>query len=175
MPISVYIDNNVWDFLFDRKMDLAVELPREEYCICITREAEFEISPMPPEKRAFADATIVRCAVATDVFFGWANETLPTEEQRVAGWGHGRWASAKELAFIDQQRTALKNRIRPTKLYEGEADLSLAARSMHSVALSLDAKKGPINAAYKQGGKVIFLTDFDTSGLSLADFIRSKA
>ena len=26
MPISVYLDNNVWDFLFDRQLDLAVEL-----------------------------------------------------------------------------------------------------------------------------------------------------
>jgi hypothetical protein len=45
MPISIYIDNNVWDFLFDRRLDLAAELPRPDYCICITREAEFEIPP----------------------------------------------------------------------------------------------------------------------------------
>ena len=71
MPISVYIDNNVWDFLFDRQMDLATELPRDEFCICITREAEFEIPPMPPEKRAFAEATIAKCIITTDAFFGF--------------------------------------------------------------------------------------------------------
>ena len=172
MPISVYIDNNVWDFLFDRQMDLATELPRDEFCICITREAEFEIAPMPPEKRAFAEATIARCAIATDVFFGFVDESLPVTEQRVAGFNQGRWASADELAFIAQQRTAIKDRLRPSKLHEGEADLSLAARSVHSVVLSFDAKKGPINSAYAQGGKIVFLTDFDKSGLSLREFIR---
>jgi hypothetical protein len=155
-----------------RQMDLATELPRDEFCICITREAEFEIPPMPPEKRAFAEATIERCAITTDVFFGFMDESLPATEQRVAGFNQGRWASAYELAFIAQQKTALKDRMRPSKLYEGEADLSLAARSVHSVVLSLDAKKGPINSAYAQGGKVVFLTDFDKSGLSLREFIR---
>ena len=33
-PISVYIDNNVWDFLFHRGIDLAKALPKEEFCIC---------------------------------------------------------------------------------------------------------------------------------------------
>jgi 5S rRNA maturation endonuclease (ribonuclease M5) len=41
------------------------------------------------------------------------------------------------------------------------------------VVLSLDAKTGPINAAYKQGGMVVFLTDFDKSGKSLSDFIKA--
>ena len=50
---------------------------------------------------------------------------------------------------------------------------SLAARSFHSVVLSLDAKAGPINDAYQQGGKVVFLTDFDKSGMSLSDFIKA--
>jgi hypothetical protein len=173
MAISVYIDSNVWDFLFDRQMDLAVELPRDEFCICITREAEFEIPPMPPEKRAFAETMIAKCGIATDTFFGFNDASLPISEQRVAGFDQGRWASLEELDFIAQQRTALKDRMRPSKLYVGEADLSLGARSVHSVVLSLDKKRGPLNKAYKQGGKVIFLTDFDNSGLTLREFIRT--
>ena len=173
MVTSVYIDNNVWDFLFARQMDLSIELPRDEFCICITREAEFEIPPMPAEKRAFAEAVIAKCAIATDTFFGFNDESLPPAEQRVAGFDQGRWASPEELAFISQQRTALKDRMRPSKLYDGEADLSLAARSVHSVVLSLDKKQGPINKAYEQGGKVVFLTDFDKSGLTLREFIRA--
>jgi hypothetical protein len=173
MPISVYIDNNVWDFLFDRQMDLAAELPRDEFCICITREAEFEIPPMPPEKRAFAEATIARCGITTDVFFGFNDDSRPAEEQRVAGFDQGRWASREEFAFITQQRTALKDRVRPSKLYGGEADLSLAARSVHAVVLTLDRKRGPINKAYEQGGRVVFLTAFEKSGLSLRDFIHA--
>jgi hypothetical protein len=172
MPISIYVDNNVWDFLFTRQMDLAKELPRDEFCVCITREAEFEIPPMPPEKRAFAEATIAKCLITTDAFFGFNDESLPAAEQRVAGFDQGRWASPEELAFIAQQKTALKDRMRPSKLYHGEADLSLAARSVHSIVLSLDRKQGPINVAYEQGGKVVFLTDFDKSGLSLREFIH---
>jgi len=172
MAVSVYVDNNVWDFLFDRGMDLSTELPRKEFCVCLTREAEFEIPPMPPKKRAFVEATIKKCGIPTDVFFGFNDDSLPTDEQRVAGFDVGRWATPEELAFVEQQRTALKKRKRPTKLHAGEADVSLAARSFHAVVLSLDAKKGPINAAYQQGGNVVFLTDFDNSGLSLADFVR---
>jgi hypothetical protein len=62
---------------------------------------------------------------------------------------------------------------RPTKLHPGEADISLAARSFHSVVLSLDKKKGPLKDAYEQGGKVVFSTDFDKSGMSLSDFIKA--
>jgi hypothetical protein len=175
MVISVYVDNNVWDFLFERRIDLAVELPRNEFCLCLTREAEFEIPPIPPEKaelKAFIEATIAKCGIQTDTYFGFNDASLPPEEQRVGGWGHGRWASKEEFAFIAQQRTAFKgNKKRPTKLYAGEADISLAARSLHSLVLSLDAKAGPINAAYRQGGKVVFLADFDKKGLSLRDFI----
>ena len=47
MPNDVYIDNDVFDFLFERKLDLAVELPCGEYCLFLTREAEFEIPSIP--------------------------------------------------------------------------------------------------------------------------------
>ena len=46
-------------------------------------------------------------------------------------------------------------------------------RSIHSVALSLDTKSGPLKDAYRQGGKVVFLTGFDKSGMSLSDFIKA--
>jgi len=177
MAISVYIDNNVWDFLFERKLDLAVEFPRDEFCLCLTREAEFEIPPIPPEKaelKAFIEATIAKCGIQTDTLFGFNDASLPPDEQRVGGLGVGRWANPEEIAFIAQQKTALRDsKKRPTKLYPGEADISLAARAFHSVILSLDAKAGPINDAYKQGGKVVFLTDFDNSGMSLSNFIKT--
>jgi hypothetical protein len=54
MPIGVYIDNNVWDFLFERNLDLSVELPSADFCLCLTSEAEFEIPPIPREKEALS-------------------------------------------------------------------------------------------------------------------------
>lgn len=176
MPIDVYIDGNVWNFLFERQIDLAAELPRDEFRIVMTREAEFEVPPIPPEKaglKAFIEASITRCGIRTDVLFGFYDESLPPDEQRVGGFGVGRWASREEVAFMHQHRTPSRAaKKRKTGLYDQEADISLAARAIHSVVLSLDAKAGPINDAHKRGGKVVFLTDFDGSGMSLREFIE---
>ena len=38
--IAVTLDNNVWSFLFDRKIDLAAELTPAEFALFITREVE---------------------------------------------------------------------------------------------------------------------------------------
>lgn len=76
------------------------------------------------------------------------------------------------MAFIEQQKTRLGTTKKAlTKLYKNEADISVAARAIHSVVLTLDKKVGPINDAYKQGGNVVFLNDFDSSGLTLKEFI----
>ena len=174
-PISVYIDNNVWNFLFARGIDPAKELPRDEFCCCITREAEFEIPPIPDSKadlRTFIQATVRDGSISTDSFFGFHDASLPDDEQRVGGFDVGRWAQPEELAFLAQQRTSLASKNLRTRLFKNEADISIAARAFTGIVLSLDAKTGPINDAYKQGGKVVFLTDFDSSGLSLATFIR---
>lgn len=45
--IAVTLDNNIWDFLFDRKLNLATELPSEEFAIFIPREAEIETEAIP--------------------------------------------------------------------------------------------------------------------------------
>ncbi|MCR6631388.1 MAG: hypothetical protein NVV74_15825 [Magnetospirillum sp.] len=162
-PISVYIDNNVWDFLFDRNIDLSVELPREEFCICLTREAEFEIPPMPADKRAFVEEMVRACGVRTDAYFGFFDETLPSHEQRVAGFDQGRFATPEEVAFLAQQRTPIGGKKRPSGLYKNEADASIAARAMArrfaSIVLSLDKDRGPINRAYQQGAGSSFSTN----------------
>jgi hypothetical protein len=177
MMIDVYLDHNVWHFLFERRLDLEVELPREEFCIYLTREAEFEIRSVPEEEvllKAFIYDTIAKCRIRTDLLFGFADESLPLDEQRVGGFDQGRWVRPKEADFIlDQRRIRLKGAKRPTKLKKNEADISVAARSFYSIVLSLDGKPGPIKDAYRQGGKVVFLTDFDKSRMSLRDFIKA--
>jgi len=177
MAITVYIDNNIWNFLFDRRLDLAAELPRYEYSLFITREAEFEIPPIPEEKaelKAFIEKTIKDCEIRTHSFFGLFDPDHPADEQRVGGLDVGYLASNEEWTFIVQQKTRLSENKKPaTRLYKNEADISLAARSFHSVVLSLDKKKGPLRDAYERGGMVIFLTNFETSGMSLSDFIKA--
>ena len=62
--IDLYIDNNVWDLLFDLGLDLCAELPPSEFRILITREWEMEIAPIPDRNaglRAFSEATIACC------------------------------------------------------------------------------------------------------------------
>ena len=177
MRINVYIDNNVWDFLYELRLDLCAELPRTEYWLCLTREAEFEIQAIPPDKvelKAFIEDTIRKCGVETRSFFGFYDDRYPAHEQRFGGFDEGRWASEKELLFIEQQQAWLSDKKRPTGLYENEADISLAARASNSVVLSLDRKKGPLHCAYESGWKVIFLTDYDKQRESLAAFVRSK-
>lgn len=175
MLVHVYLDNNVWDFLYEHKLDLAVELPSEEFRIFLTREAEFEIPPIASAAlKAFIASTIQSCSISTDSLFGFSDDSLPRSEQRVGGWGEGRWASTEELAFIGQQKIPSgRAKKRKTGLYKDEADISLAARSFHSLVLSLDKKAGPINRASLQGGKVLFLNDFDKSKMSLKNFIQA--
>jgi hypothetical protein len=177
MAISVYLDSNIWNFLLDRRLDLAIELPRDEFSLFLTREAEIEIPPIPERKaelKAFVEKTITDCEIKTHSYFGFYDQSHPPNEQRVGGFDVGYWASKEELAFIEQQRSRLSTEKKPaTQLYRNEADISLAARSFHSVVLTLDKKNGPLKDAYEQGGKVVFLTNFDNSGMSLSAFIKT--
>jgi hypothetical protein len=176
--IEVYIDHNVWHFLFEKQLDLAVELPREKFCVRITREAEFEIQAIPAHMtalKAFIQKTIAKCHIETDSLFGFSDDTLPDNEQRVGGFDKGRWAQREELDFLsgEKPRSGAEPK-RKTKLYKNEADASLAARSSHAVVLTFDAKPGPIARALLEGKKVILLTEFERSGKSLSEFVSKR-
>ncbi len=174
MPITVFLDNNIWDFLIANNIDLAKELPADEFSICITREGEIEMLPMPDEKREFANNVISEHGVSVDTYFGFA-EAAFSGDLRVAGFNQGRFASAGEISFIDDQ----KHRIKPShrasqRLNINEGDVALGARSMHWVVLTNEnpAKSGPLKTARERGGKVIFLRELLASGMSWADYIK---
>ena len=174
--IDVFIDHNVWHLFFALQLDVIAELPRDEFRICITREAEFEIAATGaarPALKAYIDNAIARCGITTNSYFGFYCESVPQDEQRVGGWNVGRWASTRELEFIGQQKRWLRQGKRKTKLYANEADISLAARSLVSIVLTCDKRPGPLRDAYDQGGRVIYLNDFETSGLSLRAYIKA--
>lgn len=170
----------MWDFLFARRIDLSAALPRDRFCLAITREAEFEIPAILDDKvelKAFIADTISRCGMRTDSFFGFRDESFPADQQRCAGFDVGRFASEEELEYMRRQRTPPRtpSPMRKTGLLKNEADRALALRSIHSVVLTLDAKKGPINTAYREGRKVVFLNGFDDSGCALEQYIVRSA
>jgi hypothetical protein len=113
-----------------------------------------------------------RCNIQTDSYLGFADDSKPADEQRFGGFDVGRFASDEEIAFIASQKAS--SVVRPTKLQKHEADITLAARSFHAVVLSLDRKSVALRNAYDQGGKVVYLDDFDASSLSLAEFIKAR-
>jgi len=176
---SIFIDNNVWDFLYKRNLDLYVELPAPDFSIGLTREAEFEIPPIAnPGVLAFAEEQIIKCNIVVDTFFGFHDPTLPDNEQRVGGFGSTRWISREESEFIAAQNQKLSHRVRrmneKTRLHKEEADVAIASRSFHSIVLTLDSKEGPLLDALRQGGKVVFLTHFDSSKKTLRKFIADE-
>ncbi len=176
--IDLYIDNNIWNLLFDLGLDLCAELPPSKFRILITREGEMEIAPIPDRKaglRAFIEATIARCGVATDAHFGFRDDSVPLDEQRTAGFGQGRFIDEGEAAF--ERETPWRSDERPrraeVKLRKNEADIALAARSFRGVVLTRDRKRGALRDAHRQGGKVVFLTGFEESGVTLRGFVKA--
>lgn len=167
--ISLFIDSNAWDVFFDRKIDLHLELPSDEFSIQITREAEFEILHMPTEKRQYVEAVFEAKSIPTDMYFGFYDESLPPEQQRFAGFDCGRFASDEELTLIREEMSSIGPTRRPTGLYKNEADVSLAARSTVSAVVTCDGKKVLKRAKTKYGGTVIDLKKW--TGGSLAAFI----
>ncbi|MBB5053597.1 MULTISPECIES: hypothetical protein [Afipia] len=169
--IGVFIDGNVWNFLYERHLDLAVELPAPEFAIMHTREAEFEIPVGKPDLDDFIRKTMQRCNVRTDSIFGFADDTKSLNEQRFGGFDQGRFAAPEEIDFMLKYGTS--GIVRPTKLQKHEADISLAAKSFHSIVLTLDKRSSPLRAARGAGGKVVWLNDIDQNSLTLATYVRA--
>jgi hypothetical protein len=89
--IAATLDNNVWDFLFRERVDLALELAADAFLLFIPREIEIETlaTPETAQKEGlkhFVDGTIRRCYIKTTYTFGFA---LPTALQRRGGFGVG--------------------------------------------------------------------------------------
>ena len=164
MAVSVFIDNNAWDYLFARNVNLAVDVSAEDFTFAITREAEFEIRTLPDELKAYVSKWIEGGTVVTDTYFGFA-EANSGGESRVGGFNCGRFIDLAEAEILSAERGVIKNSLRPTGLYKNEADVSLAARSVHSVILTSDSKKVLGRVVSKYGGVVVNLAQWpdDTS------------
>lgn len=159
--VPVFLDGNVWNYMFDRGLALDVELPPDRFSLAITRESEMELVAIPAEKNGLRDFIMTAIAerpIPIDSWFGWNVESLPPDEQRNGGFGFGRWASQGEVKFYHDLQNEIRKTKKRSKLFANEGDVALASRSSHSLVLSLDAKAGPLKIAQALGGKVCFLT-----------------
>jgi hypothetical protein len=170
--IAVTLDNNVWDFLFNKKIDLAAELPADEFAIFITREVEIESMAIPDTEsksklKDYIARAINRCGIKTTSVFGFAHDG--PGPQRVGGFDQGTWQSQTEREFYEAIRPLYLEGRKETKsqLNQNEADAAVAAQSFFSIALTYDKKPGPLRFAAEHGGKVLYLPDIDQSGKSL--------
>ncbi len=179
MTISLTIDCNAWDCFFNKGMNLAVELPPGEFRLFMPREIEIEIQAIPDVSKdgrsnqalkEYVYKTITRHSVTTTGHFGFA------EAGCYSGFNQGTFMSDNERNWY---ATAIPKHVLGKKrtgsgLTKNMADTAVAASSFHSAVLTADSKGGPIKDAYKLGGKVIYLHDFDAQPLPLRDFIKAQ-
>jgi len=174
----IYIDSNIFNFLHENKIDLSLEFPSDEFKLRIVGEQVLEKRAIPEGKselKKFIDSAIESWGIETDRLFGYYDSRHDSDDQRVGGYGSGRYASLKEIEFIKEQRKEGEVEKKKSGLYPDETDISLGARAMAGgIVITLDAKKGPLTKAKEKGGHVVFLTDFLVSGRSLRNFVMDS-
>lgn len=176
--ILVFIDNNVWDLLFEHGTDISQVLPRPYFGLSITREATFEIEPLISKRPVlynFIMESINSYQIEEDCFFGFYDESIPPDKQRNGGFGCGRFISKEEADYLKVLSENVNySSARPTGLFKNEADVSIAVRSIHALVLTLDTKPGPLKKAMDSGMKVISLKQFDPSNENLKEYIMRE-
>ncbi|WP_280541484.1 hypothetical protein [Chromohalobacter sp. 11-W] len=187
MKISVVIDSNAWNFLFDRNIDLRSELPPEDFALYIMREVEIEISAIPDlgkdgsEKRSlkqYIHESIAQNQVVTTATFGFAEANPADGPATYAGFGRGTFQSDKEHHWYAREEIQSSLLGKPKKgsgLSANQADTAVSAASFDSIVLTCDKKNGPISKAKENGGMVVFLSDELLSLESLQQVLRSVA
>lgn len=177
--IGVTLDNNVWDFLFSKNLDLDSELPRDHFCISITREVEIETLAIPTTAsktalREYIAHTIESCDIRTTYVFGFANEGPGPE--RLGGFDQGVWQSETEAEFYDaiRKQYLASEKEQGSQLFKNEGDAAVAAQSFFSIVLTCESptKTGPLRFASESGGKVLYLKNFDPATITLRDFVE---
>lgn len=171
MKISVVIDSNAWNFLFERNIQLHCELPPEEFACFVPREVEIEIDAIPDvgkdgsDKRPlkqYIQESIARNRVGTTATFGFAEANPVDGPATYAGFGQGTFQSEDEREWYagDKIRAYLLGKpIKGSGLSANQADVAVSTASFNSIVLTCDKKGGPITEATRAGGCVVFLSD----------------
>jgi hypothetical protein len=186
MTISVLIDSNAWNFLFDEGVDLAAALPEAEFSLFITSEVAIELQAIPEKSKTnscnatlkrYIFESIGRARVKTSADFGFSEARLHSGRHVYAGFGQGTFQSEIDRNFYstdEVKKYILGKSSRPSGLTKNEADASVAAQAFGSVVLTNDKKSGPIAFAKMRGGSVLSLSGFDPKLLSIRDYVMSS-
>ena len=185
---KLFIDSNIFNFLFVSRIDLRNEFPETHFELLIVAEQDFENRAIPEKKADLKDFIYTSMNVwnvKTDRLFGFYDDRHLSDEQRIGGFtgvigdagGAGRFACLAESNFIkDERKENEQNKRIKTGLYPDETDISLGARAMAgSIVLTNDAKAGPLPRAYAQGGRVVFIVDYDSEVETFHDFVMRRA
>ncbi|MEY8702303.1 hypothetical protein AB4F11_04670 [Francisella philomiragia] len=180
---KIFLDNNIFDFLYDKKIDLLKEFPKGEFCVCVPKEIKFESDCMPSDKFTFVKSLFENNIVITHSYFGYYDDRHVSNFQRVGGYDEGVYISIDERDFkLELNNNFLSNTDKKHPkhdLYKNEGDIALAVRSVHNIVLTNDAKsskgakKGPLNYAFEKGYRVVFLNDYD-GDISLNEYVKSS-
>lgn len=177
---DIFLDNNIFDFLYNNNIDITKEFPKDKFRLCISKEIKFETEPIKEHKKKSFIKNLVDSHIAIVSFFGFYNESHSDEKQRIGGFDEGVFSTVENESYRKElSKKFLKQNKNPKNdLYKEEADIDLAVRSISNIVLTLDEKKkkkkGPLNDAYERGYKIVFLTDFDVTKESLYHFVESS-
>lgn len=184
LTISVLIDSNAWNFLFDRAIDINLEIPPEEFLLFVPREVEIEIEAIPNIKdgvdkrplKQYIQDSLARREMRTTATFGFAEANPVNGPATFAGFGQGTFQSVKERDWYSKSKTRgyiLGKSKKGSGLSGNQADAAVAAASFDCVVVTCDKKRGPILEAAENGGTVIFLSDDLLEAQSLKHILRS--
>lgn len=175
--MNIFIDHNVWDQLFGRNVDLNACFPKDKYSIFVTSQGILELEQTPDTKLELKKyiEKYIKDHVVEDSIFGFNDPCLPSDEQRVSGFGLGRFGSPVENEIrskLASKYGSKKKRKATQILYAQEADIELATRSIDNIVLTLDVKTGPLRDAKELGGNVLFINLSEVDGLNSEEFVK---
>ncbi|MFD1006773.1 hypothetical protein [Oceanisphaera ostreae] len=177
--MRVFLDNNMWDYFADNKVDINEFLPENEYELAITTHGKYEILQIPEHRMHVKEYALKALdnRVKIDAVFGFYSDLFPVEYQRSSGFSKGRLSSDSEgevRASLIKKYGSTEKRKKSQILFKEEADIELAVREKFHAVVTFDANKnGPLLDALNNGWKVISLNLKDSRESSVRLFMAN--
>jgi hypothetical protein len=157
--ISVTLDNNVWDFLYQSEVNLKNVFPRERFALFITREVEIETEAIPPTKlglREYIARSTEDANIQTAWTFGFDTGESPIRRGTL---GQSTFQSQLESDIRKELLQFIHATPKGSGLHRNEGDISVALASFFSIVLTMEkGKAGPLQFARENGGQILQLS-----------------